>query len=75
MQSVTGPSLGRHGWAFRKRQENLHGGFARAWPHNGARRVLEGGYGPGERPVPCQNSHDASDLVFSELVRPLSDTR
>jgi len=26
-------------------------------------------------PVPCQNSHNASELVISELVRPLSDTR
>jgi hypothetical protein len=25
--------------------------------------------------VPCQNSYDGSELVFSELVRPLSDTR
>jgi NAD(P)-dependent dehydrogenase (short-subunit alcohol dehydrogenase family) len=25
--------------------------------------------------VPCQNSHNASELVISELVRPLSDTR
>ena len=24
---------------------------------------------------PCQNSHNASELVFSELFRPLSDTR
>ena len=26
-------------------------------------------------PVPCQNSHNGSELVFSVLVRPLSDTR
>ena len=34
---------------------------------------------PGEystdRPVPCQNSHNGSELVFSVLVRPLPDTR
>jgi hypothetical protein len=30
---------------------------------------------PGHSHVPCQNSHNASKLVFSELVRPLSDIR
>jgi hypothetical protein len=29
----------------------------------------------GKHPVPCQNSHNVSELVFSALVRPLSDTR
>jgi hypothetical protein len=31
--------------------------------------------GPAHEVVPCQNSRNSSELVFSLLVRPLSDIR